>query len=409
MTEDRFAHLYNTWVQQTQSSAIRDMCALVQDPEIKSLAGGWPDPSLFPGEEISQITAELLADKPHLVLQYGVTEGVPALRELMAKRACALYGITCSADEIFIAQGSQQATDLATRLFVAPGDGVMVGLPTYVGGTGAISVQTGEAMGIPVDKEGINTDLMAGELERITQIGKQVKAVYVVPNFQNPTGVTMTLRRRKSLLKLAQKHDFIIFEDDAYGDLRYDGQAPPSLRALDETGRVIHMHSLSKIFCPGMRLAWVVADAGVINRMATARQFVDTCTNTLAQYVLLEYIQRGLLDKNLQPILSHYRRKRDFMLSQLERHFPEEVHWNRPEGGFFIWVRLPEHLDGSDVLKEAISQKVVFVPGSAFYIDGGGRNTIRLSFAQVDEATIEVAIAELGKIIKGKLSRVPPA
>ena len=405
MTEDRFAHLYNKWVLQTQSSAIRDMCALVQDPEIKSLAGGWPDPSVFPGAEISQITAELLAEKPHLVLQYGVTEGVPALRQLMAERARKLYGINCSADEIFIAQGSQQAMDLATRLFVAPGDVVMVGLPTYVGGTGAISVQTGEAVGIPVDEEGINTDLMAKELERITQVGKRVKAVYVIPNFQNPTGVTMTLRRRQSLVELAQKHDFIIFEDDAYSDLRYEGQTPPSLRALDETGRVIHMRSLSKIFCPGMRLAWVVADAAVISRMATAKQFVDTCTNSLAQYVLLEYIQRGLLDKKLQVILSYYCRKRDFMLSQLERHFPREVRWNRPEGGFFIWVHLPEHLDGSVVLREAIDQKVVFVPGSAFYIDGGGRNTIRLSFAQVDEATIEVAIAELGRIIKRKLNQ----
>jgi 2-aminoadipate transaminase len=215
----------------------------------------------------------------------------------------------------------------------------------------------------------------------------------------------MTLRRRQSLVELAQKHDFIIFEDDAYSDLRYEGKAPPSLRALDETGRVIHMRSLSKIFCPGMRLAWVVADAAVISKMATAKQFVDTCTNSLAQYVLLEYIQRGLLDKKLQLILSHYCRKRDFMLSQLERHFPREVRWNRPEGGFFIWVHLPEHLDGSEVLREAIEQKVVFVPGSAFYIDGGGRNTIRLSFAQVDEPTIEVAIAELGKIIKRKLTQ----
>ena len=381
------------------------MCALIQDPEIKSLAGGWPDPSVFPNREISQITAELLADKPHLALQYGPTEGVPALRQLMAKRARELYGINCCSDEIFIAQGSQQAMDLATRLFVAPGDVVMVGLPTYVGGTGAISVQTGEAVGVPVDEEGINSDLMAEELERMTQVKKRVKAVYVIPNFQNPTGVTMTPRRRQSLVELAQKHDFLIFEDDAYSDLRYEGQALPSLRALDKTGRVIHMRSLSKIFCPGMRLAWVVADADVISKMSTAKQFVDTCTNSLAQYVLLEYIQRGLLDRKLQQILSYYHRKRNFMLAQLERHFPQEIRWNRPEGGFFIWVQLPEYLDGGEVLREAISQKVAFVPGSAFFIDGGGQNTIRLSFAQVDEPTIEVAISELGKIIKQKLTK----
>ena len=405
--KDRFAHLYNKWVTQTQSSAIRDMCALVQDPEIKSLAGGWPDPSVFPGKELSQITAELLADKSHLALQYGPTEGVPALRQLIAERARKLYGINCSADEIFIAQGSQQAMDLATRLFIAPGDVVIVGLPTYVGGTGAISVQTGEALGVPVDEEGINTDLMAEELERMTQVGKRVKAAYVIPNFQNPTGVTMTLRRRQSLVDLAQKHDFFIFEDDAYSDLRYDGQAPPSLRELDETGRVIHMRSLSKIFCPGMRLAWVVADSDVVSRMATAKQFIDTCTNSLAQYVLLEYVQRGLLDRKLQQILSYYHRKRDFMLTQLERHFPKEIRWNRPEGGFFIWVQLPEYLDGSELLHEAIGQKVVFVPGSAFYIDCTGQNTIRLSFAQADEPTIEVAISELGKIIKRKLTKLP--
>ena len=409
MMEHDFSHLYGEWALKTQNSAIRDMCALVKDPEIKSLAGGWPDPSVFPSREISQITAELLVDKPHLALQYGATEGVPELRQLMAERAIKRYGINCTADEVFIAQGSQQAMDLATRLFVAPGDVVMVGLPTYVGGTGAISVQGGESVGVTVDDEGINTDLMAQALEQIGQAGKRVKGVYVVPNFQNPTGVTMTLRRRQSLVELAQKHDFMIFEDDAYSDLRYEGKAPPSLRALDKTGRVIHMRSLSKIFNPGMRLAWVVADAGVISRMATAKQFVDTCTNSLAQYVLLAYIQRGLLDKKLQLILSYYCRKRDFMLSQLERHFPNEVRWNRPEGGFFIWVHLPEHLDGSEVLQEAISQKVVFVPGSAFYIDGGGHNTMRLSFAQVDEPTIELAVSELGKIIKRKLTKLPSA
>jgi 2-aminoadipate transaminase len=292
---------------------------------------------------------------------------------------------------------------LATQVFVDRDEVVMVGLPTYVGGPGAIGSRGGEVAGVPVDHDGMNTEFLNQEVNRLKGSGKRVKGVYVIPSFQNPTGVTLSLNRRQHLLQLAEEHDLIIFEDDPYGDLRFEGERLPSLKSLDQDGRVIHLRSLSKIFTPGMRLGWAVGEAGTIRQMAVAKQFADCATNTPAQYILLEFIRQGLLDRQIKANVDYYRAKRDFMLEQLDRHFPVEVNWNRPEGGFFIFVHLPKGWDAGELLRRAIEKNVVFVIGQPFFVDGSGRNTFRLSYSQASLEDIEAAIMEIGSLIKDAL------
>jgi len=400
---DTFFHLYTTQAKCVEPSPIREICRFVDLPEIKSLAGGWPDPSVFPCKEIAEILNELLATQANRVLQYGSTEGLPALRNELATWAKQEEGISCSADEIIVTHGSQQAMDLASRVLIEPNDIVMVELPTYFGGTGVIKSRGGLTVGVPVDDSGIDTSQLAHELAQLSRMGKRVKGIYVIPNHQNPTGVTLSLERRRRLIELAEIYNLIIFEDDPYGDIRFEGGKLPSLKALDRSGRVIHMHSLSKTFAPGMRLAWTVGETKIVRKMVIAKQFVDCCTNTLAQYIALEFFRRGFFRERIALNISYYKKKRDFMLEQLDRHFPEEVQWNRPTGGFFVFVYLPEYLDANDLLIEATAQNVVFVPGAPFFVDGSGRNTFRLSYSQVDEVVIQAAVTKLGCIIKEHL------
>jgi len=400
---DRLAHLYSQETLCAQPSAIREICALVARPEIRSLAGGWPDPAVFPREEIAQIAAELLAAKADVLLQYGSTEGLIELRQELAQRCRGEGDARAKPEDIIIIHGSQQGMDLAAHVFLERGDVVLVGLPTYFGGTGAAMSRGAELAGVPVDLDGLNTELLDREAARLTKAGRRVKGVYLVPNFQNPTGATLPLERRRHLLELAEKHDFVIFEDDPYGELRYEGERLPSLKALDQAGRVVHLRSLSKTFSPGMRLGWLVGETGAVRQMAVAKQFTDSCTNTLAQYLLLEFIRRGLLDKRIEANVAHYRRKRDFMLTQLQAHFPAEVTWNRPAGGFFIFVHLPPDWDAGELLRQAVEKNVAFVTGAPFFVDGSGKNTFRLSYSQASQADIEAAVAELGRLIKGRL------
>jgi 2-aminoadipate transaminase len=296
--------------------------------------------------------------------------------------------------------------DLACRVMIDPNDVVLVGLLTYFGGTGSILACCGELIGVEIDADGINTTQLADRLQKLKNSGKRAKAIYVIPNFQNPTGATLSLKRREHLIDLAAAYDLVIFEDDPYGDLRFEGDHLPSLIALDDGGRVIHMRSLSKTFAPGLRVAWSIAQVDVIRKMVVAKQFVDVATNTLAQYILLEFIRSGMLEKQIELNNQYYKCKRDFMLEQLEIHFPEEVQWNRPEGGFFIFVELPGAMDASELLADAVKHNVAFVAGAPFFIDQSGNHTFRLSYSQSSEAVIEAAVAKLGKLIKKRLKKI---
>ncbi|MGD2096568.1 MAG: PLP-dependent aminotransferase family protein [Desulfobacterales bacterium] len=396
-------HLYSKSACCAVPSAIREINKLVDSPGMKSLAGGWPDPAVFPGQEIIRITDELLKNKADKALQYGATEGVTELRQELARLAKDRYGIACNLNHIVITAGSAQGMDLACRVIVNPDDLVFVGLPTYFGGTGAVMAACGELQGVAVDDRGLNTQQLENQLQRLKKKGRRAKGVYVIPNFQNPTGTTLSLERRRHLVELAERYDLVILEDDPYGDLKFEGDPLPAIISLDTYGRVVHMRSMSKTFAPGLRVAWTIGPPEMIRKMVVIKQFVDVATNSLAQYILLEFIRSGLWAKRVQLNNEHYKRKRDFMLAQLAAHFPEQVRWNRPEGGFFIFVQLPPKLDASKLLNEAIKHNVAFVAGEPFFIDGSGTHTFRLSYSQSSEAVIESAVAELGKLIKRRL------
>jgi 2-aminoadipate transaminase len=371
---------------------------------MRSLAGGWPDPAVFPGEDIIRITNKLLKNKAAKALQYGTTEGVTELRQELARLATDRYGIACDLDHIVITAGSAQGMDLACRVLINPDDFVLVGLPTYFGGTGAVMAACGELQGVVIDEEGLDTRQLEDRLQQLKKKGLRAKGVYVIPNFQNPTGTTLSFERRRHLVELAEMYDLVIFEDDPYGDLRFEGDHIPPIIALDRYGRVVHMRSMSKTFAPGLRVAWTIGPPEMIRKMVVAKQFVDVATNSLAQYILLEFIRSGLWAKRVQLNNQHYKRKRDFMLAQLADNFPEQVRWNRPDGGFFIFVHLPQTLDASSLLAEAIEHNVAFVAGEPFFIDGSGAHTFRLSYSQSSETEIEAAVTELGRLIRKRLA-----
>ena len=388
-------------------SAIRDICALVAKPEVRSLAGGWPDPAIFPLTEIRRIFDEAITKHGGQIFQYGSTEGLRELRSMLAGQMRKEGVKNARADGMIITHGSAQAMNLAAQVFIDPGDIVMAGLPTYFGGPGAVQLRGGRVVGVPVDQDGMNTTALKQEIKRLKAAGQCVKGIYVIPNFQNPTGVTLSLRRRRRIIQLAEEYDLVIFEDDPYGELRFEGRQLPSLKALDSDNRVIHLRSLSKTFVPGMRLGWACGRKDAIRKMAIAKQYIDAATNSPAQYILLEFIRQGLLDKQIRESISFYRGKRDFMLQQMQQHFPSGVSWNRPQGGFFIFVQLSPNSDASTLFRQAVKHKVAFVTGHPFYIDGRGQNTFRLSYAQAEKKDIEFAIQVLGRLIRNSLDQTP--
>jgi 2-aminoadipate transaminase len=388
-----------------QASAIREICKLVSDSEICSMAGGWPDPKTFPAEEIREIASKVLTEYPDLALQYGASEGLAALRETLSHWTANRDGISCTTDEILITHGSAQGMELAAKVLIEPGDVAFVGLPTYFGGTGACQTFGAELVGVPLDEDGMIPDALAERIEGVRAAGKKAKLVYVIPDFQNPTGATLPVERRRRIVELANEHDLAIVEDNPYRNLCFSGEPLPPVKAFDTEGRVVCLRSFSKIFCPGFRLAFVIAEEDMIRRMVIARQFEDCCSNVFAQYVLLEFISRGLLDEQIEKNSRYYKKKRDVLLESLDRHFPRTVRWNRPDGGFFVFVHLPEGMDSEELLRHAVDRKVAFVAGAPFFIDGSGRNTFRLSFAQSDENAMKEAVAVLGRLIEERTQK----
>jgi len=388
-----------------QPSPIGKIHELLEKPGMRSLAGAWPDPAVFQAEEITDIIANLLSGNKNSVLQYGSTSGNIELRKILAEIAGQNDGIDCVPEQIMITAGSAQGLDLACRIFLDPEDIVLVGLPSYFGGTGTIASYGAQNVGLPVDQDGLQVDGIEETLTRLKKTGKSVKAVYVIPNFQNPTGTTLSLYRRKKLLELATRHHFMIFEDDPYGELRFEGDHVPSLMALDKEGCVIHFRSVSKTFSPGMRLAWCAGPADIIAKLDLAKQFSDISTNTLAQFVLLEMIKRGAFHRGIEKSIHYYRKKRDLMLDLMKQHFPPNVSWTKPSGGFFTFVTLPGDLDADELLTDALRQKIAFVTGPSFFVDGSGANNFRLSYSQASREDIKAAIPPLGKLIKQRFIR----
>lgn len=403
---------WNDWYAQRThhmtSSAIRELLKITEQPDIISFAGGLPAPEAFPVEEIAQATQRVLQALGPQALQYGATEGFGPLRDEIAA-LMSLRGVPVTRENILITSGSQQALDLVGKIFLNPGDHVVVEAPTYIGALQAWSAYEASYDALPVDNDGMKLD----RLDEVLQ--HKPKFIYALPNFQNPSGVTLSLDRRKTLVETANKYGIPILEDDAYSYLRYNGEALPSLLTLDGQaqeesteayqGNVIYLSTFSKILAPGMRLGWVVAHPAVIRKLVQAKQGVDLHTPTFTQIVAYEILRSGFIEQHAQHLRQLYRGRRDTMLAALEEHFPEEVTWTRPQGGMFLWVTLPEGMDSNPLLQEAIEYKVAFVPGGDFHPNGGGKNTLRLNFSNASHQMIETGIARLGKLFHRSLAR----
>jgi 2-aminoadipate transaminase len=382
-----------------KASEIRELLKLTQQPDIISFAGGLPSPESFPTVDIAEVTTHIMLTAAEEALQYGTTEGYYRLREY-----CAYWskkeGIEATPDNIVITSGSQQGLDITSKILLDADDMVIVEAPSYLGGLGAIRAYQASLISVKMDDDGMLMDHLE---DTIKKMKKPPKMVYTVPTFQNPAGVTMTEKRRKKLVDLAHEYDFVIMEDNPYGDLRYSGEPVRAIKAFDDEGRVIFTSTFSKIFSPGMRLAWIIGDETFIRKFIIAKQSTDLCTNSFVQRILYEYCRRDLIQNHINKIRDMYREKRDIMLESLEEYFPEGCSWTKPDGGLFLWARVPEYINTKNMIGEAIKERVAYVQGAAFFVDGSGTNTMRLCFSYASNEKIREGIKRLGRVIEKEI------
>ena len=391
--------IFSVSAQGMKRSMIRELLKLSQKPGIISFGGGFPAPDSFPIEEIKEITNEILTEEGAQALQYGATEGDNDLRELMVKRYQE-QGIKVDMENLVILTSSQQGLDLVPKIFINPGDKIICGLPSYLGGLSAFSNYGAKLVGVELDEKGMSAEKLEAALEAMKQKGEKPKFIYVIPDFQNPAGITMPKDRRLEILALAKKYDVLILEDSPYRELRFTGTPQPMLYDLDSSGHVMTLGTFSKIFAPSFRIGWILAHPDIIDKIVKAKQATDLCTSPLVQKIAFRYINKGYFDVNLKKIIESYRVKREVMLNSLKEFMPAGVTWTEPEGGLFLFVTLPEYIDAEELFKVAIEQNVAFVPGTAFYCDGGGKNTMRINFSYITQEQTKEGIKRLGNAIK---------
>jgi len=398
---------YALRTKELKSSAIRELLKITQNPEVISFAGGLPAPDVFPIARFQEACRRVLELNGHQALQYGASEGYEPLREMIA-RHIARYGIKAKAENVLITSGSQQALDLIGKLLINPGDRVLVEAPTYLGALQAFSVYGAQYVSVPSDDDGLRTE----ELEEPLRSGP--KFMYVLPNFQNPGGTTLSEGRRHQLVLLADKYGIPIIEDDPYGQLRYEGEHLPPLVVIDREnlrgdggysiGNVIYLSTFSKTLAPGLRLGWIVAPTDVITKLVQLKQGTDLHTSTFVQVIAYEVAKDNFLDEHVKLIRKVYRDRRDVMLEALKKYFPPDVTWTHPQGGLFLWVTLPEGMDCNKLFQAALKENVAFVPGDCFYAGNGdtkeGCRHLRLNFSYGQPEQIREGIRRLSQAVK---------
>lgn len=387
-----------------KASDVRELLKLLQVPDLISFAGGLPNPESFPAEIIREIVNDVLKNDGPQALQYGITEGYAPLRESVAQRMKAKGMKDVTQENIIIVSGSQQVLDLMGKVFIDPRDIVVVTAPTYLAALTAFSALQASYESIPIDENNMRMDLFEERMKRLAKRGNTPEIVYVLPNFQNPAGVTMPEKNRRMLVDLASDYDFLVLEDDPYGELRYVGKDIPPVKSFDDEGRVVYMSTFSKILAPGLRVGWIVADPEILKKLIIAKQSTDVCTNVLGQRIAHEYIVRGHIDPQIEKIRKLYGHKLQVMLSAMDEFMPKGLRWNKPEGGMFVWVTLPEGMESPELLKQALKKKVAFVSGKAFFADPKeGMSTLRLNFTfNSDENTVE-GLRRLGAVINQEM------
>ncbi|NIM99767.1 MAG: aminotransferase class I/II-fold pyridoxal phosphate-dependent enzyme [candidate division Zixibacteria bacterium] len=376
-----------------KASAIREILKITERPDVISFAGGLPAPELFPIQQLKKACKKVLDTYGPKALQYSLTLGVLPLRQILAERL-SQKGMTLTVDNIFITGGSQQGLDLIAKVFLNEGDAVLCENPTYLGAIQAFNVLRPKYVTVEMDEEGM---IVEQAEERIEE--HKPRFIYVVANFQNPSGITLSLERRRQLVKLAEKHSLPIVDDNPYGELRYVGEDLPSLKSLGGDV-VIELGTCSKIVSPGLRIGWGIVSTEIMTMFERLKQGADLHTNTFAQYVLHEYIKEGNLDRHIQEIKAAYSERRGVMIQALKEHLPENVKWYEPKGGLFLWVELPPEASATALLDTAVEQKVAYVPGKPFYPYEDKDNTLRLNFSNASPEMIREGIKRLGKVFR---------
>lgn len=387
---------FSNRVKSLEASAIREIFKLLAKPGIISFAGGAPDPNLFPLDELSQIAADILKHSGTQALQYGITEGYAPLREWVINRLRA-QGAIKQTDDAIIVSGGQQGIDLAAKSLINEGDGVVCEEPSFIGGLNCFRSFKANLYGVRVLSDGLDTD----RLEELLKEHSEIKVLYTIATFQNPSGITVSLEKRRKILELAEKYDIIIFEDNPYGELRFKGENIPTMKSLDKSDRVVYFGSFSKILSPGLRLGFVSAPDALLERMIICKQTEDVHTNVLSQMIAYNYVTKYSIDEHIEAARKIYGKKCDLMISCIEKYFPSEVTHTNPEGGIFLYCSLPNGADSSKVLKEAIEKGVAFVPGTACMIDDKKTYPdFRLNYSLASEENIEKGIKILAEVIK---------
>ncbi len=399
-----YNNLFSSVVSRSKASAIRELLKVISRPGIISFAGGLPDPALFPTKEVQNVFDAILTQNPKEALQYGSTEGQDKLKQELVQLVKETENITVTPDQILVVSASQQALDMAARMFVNPGDSIITACPTYLGALQAFQVAGADILGVASDNDGVLVEDLKAKLDLLKQQGKPCKFIYLVPDFQNPTGTTIPQERREQILALAKEYNTFILEDSPYRQVRFEGTAPKTFYELDGgQGNVITLFTFSKIFVPGFRLGFIVGPAEVIRKFVILKQSMDLCSSPTLQLATAEFLRRDLLPNHIKCMIEVYRQKRDLMIKTLQECMPAGVSWTHPQGGLFLWLTLPKHLDATQLLPKAIENKVAYVAGVDFYPDGNVFNDLRLNFSYSTPEQIVEGLKRLAQTIKDNL------
>ena len=399
--------LFSSSARGMRFSAIRRMSALIERPGIISFAPGQPSPETFPVDAFRQITEEILARESAQAFQYVLTRGVGALVEAIREYAKA-KGIAATTAETLVTDGSQQGLDLVSRVLVDPGDVVLVELPSYIGATSAFRAAQARMVGVRLTEGGLDLDDLRRRHAEERAAGRAVKFLYVIPNFQNPSGISHPAESRRELMKVARELDLLVVEDDPYGDLYFEDAPRPTLKSMDEDGRVVYLSSFSKILAPGLRTAFVVGPEDILDKIEIAKQSANLCGSSLDQRIILACLQRGLIEEQKARIRPYYRDKRDVLVGALEAEGLPGVTWVKPAGGMFVWVSLPDGMDAEKLLMLAVEEGVAYIAGSPFFVDGSGANTMRLNFSKESKERLTEGVARLARAIRAAAGRDLP-
>ncbi|HUX53070.1 MAG TPA: PLP-dependent aminotransferase family protein [Williamwhitmania sp.] len=380
-------------------SAIRELLKLTQNPNIISFAGGLPAPESFPIEQLKEISIDVLENDGAKALQYGATEGDTKLRQIMVDRYRKM-GLNIELKNLVILTSSQQGLDLLPKIFVNPGDKIICGLPSYLGALQAFHNYGADMLGIKLDEHGMRSDLLEQKMAELKQNGEKPKFVYIIPDFQNPAGITMPEFRRKEIIDICKRYDVLMIEDSPYREIRFEGKPQKTIFELDNDSNVILLGTFSKIFVPGFRIGWVIAHEAIIDKIVMAKQATDLCTPPFVQKIAASYIEKGYFDQNLGKIIAAYKEKRDAMLAAFRDYMPKGVTWTEPEGGLFLFMTLPENMDAEKLFEIALKENVAFVLGNVFHCDGSGRNTLRINFSYMSTELNREGAKRLANAIK---------